>query len=185
MGGNGLLGCQHDGRNVAVPGGCFDGSGVTLTVWRSAAAGGLRTTPPDPHGVFHITAAPRDAGPGFPFNARPRAGGLPEYLDYEARGLLNLVGLAVRCLDHGACRQDERVRWREDVNRANARLEALYAAGLPRDFLTNPGTLERPALFCCGAEVVLELAEGPVPMPFEAKSERSHPSEGQSARGRC
>ena len=93
-----------------------------------AGAGLLRRARLDPDHVFRVPAAPMPAD--------PRANGRAEC---EARGLLNLIALATRCLANGSnARTDESERWRAEVEHAQARLEALYASGLPRDFLTNP-----------------------------------------------
>ena len=109
----------------------------------AVAAGGIRTTRLDPHHVFQIPAPPQDEWPLHAVDAALRGSGLLEHMEYEARGLLNLVGFAARCLADADCRPDERLRWREELDRANARLEALYEAGLSRDFLTNPRRRER------------------------------------------
>lgn len=110
----------------------------------AAAADSLRTTRLCPEHVFEVQLAPRDESSWPAVDAAPRASGLLDQLEYEARGLHNLVGFAARCLDD-RCTPDERLRWREQLDRANARLEALHEAGLPRDFLTNPRWRERPA----------------------------------------
>ena len=72
---------------------------------------------------------------------RPRSGDQPGVagvwaaaLECEARGLLNLIAFATRCAERTAD-EGEREQWRREVDRARGRLEGLYDAGLPRDFL--------------------------------------------------
>jgi hypothetical protein len=61
--------------------------------------------------------------------------------EHQARGLLNLVALVSRLLRDGAATPDERRQWLEDLEGANERLEALYRAGLSREFMsTAPAT---------------------------------------------
>ena len=93
----------------------------------------------DPDHVFRVpsaTAAPRPSRP-------------PDPPEYEARGLLNLVAFAARCLAASDSRSDERERWRTEIDRANTRLEELHAAGLPRDFLTRDRRSDRIRSAAC------------------------------------
>ena len=119
------------------------------------AAAGARAAPDgrlNPDGVFEVVTSPSTL-PAAP-EARPALdvgrlanAVLIDRMEYEARGLLNLVGFATRCLDgRGASGPQEVLRWRGELERANARLVTLYEAGLPRDFLTNPRKRERPAV---------------------------------------
>ena len=72
---------------------------------------------------------------------QPRSGDRPDAaaawaaaLEHEARGLLNLVAIASRCEQRSAD-EGEREQWRREISKARGRLEGLYLAGLPRDFL--------------------------------------------------
>lgn len=58
-------------------------------------------------------------------------------LEHRARGLLNLVALVSRLLRDEAATADERRQWLEDLDCAKERLEALYRAGLSREFLSK------------------------------------------------
>lgn len=113
------------------------GAGAGLTP-RAVPGGTVRTTRPDPAQVFELPGVPQAAWSRPAVDAGPLAGGGLDEMEYEARGLLNLLGFVARCLDDGGCGPDEKVRWGEELCRAKARLEALHEAGLPRDFLTNP-----------------------------------------------
>jgi hypothetical protein len=119
----------------------------------AGSAGSLRTIPLDPDRVFQIEAASQGAGSGAAMGAAAHISGVLDRMEYEARGLLNLVCFVSRCLNDSGCSQDERIRWREELDRANARLEALYRAGLPRDFLTNPGWREETVLYVPGGDL--------------------------------
>jgi hypothetical protein len=55
--------------------------------------------------------------------------------EHEARGLLNVLALATRCVESGACGAGGPQEWVRDKADALERLERLYDEGLPRDFL--------------------------------------------------
>lgn len=59
-------------------------------------------------------------------------------MEHRARGLLNLIALLSRCLAGGSGSPAERGEWRNEIDEASERLEALYDAGLPRTFLPGP-----------------------------------------------
>ena len=100
------------------------------------ASNAVRRARLDPDHVFHVPASP--PAPAATTAGTPPPTGWADQSEYEARGLLNLLAFATRCLAGPDARSDERERWRTEITRANERLETLYAAGLPRDFLTNP-----------------------------------------------
>ena len=58
-------------------------------------------------------------------------------LEHEARGLLNLIAIALRCAD-GSAEEADREHWCREVHQARERLEGLYQAGLPREFPKVP-----------------------------------------------
>jgi hypothetical protein len=62
-------------------------------------------------------------------------GGAPAH---RARELLNRVSMLTCCLQLPDVTDDEWGRWPAEIADANRRLEALYAAGLSRDFLGEP-----------------------------------------------
>ena len=73
-----------------------------------------------------------------PEGGRPdSAGAWTAALEHEARGLLNLIAIALRCLDRSA-EGGEREVWRREIQAAREQLEGLCRAGLPRDFLKAP-----------------------------------------------
>ena len=55
-------------------------------------------------------------------------------LQHQGRELLHGIALALQCQRLPATTAAERRRWLRDVRKARTDLEALYAAGLPRDF---------------------------------------------------
>ena len=79
---------------------------------------------------------------GPPASARPPAAAAARTalraaaLEHEARGLINLIVIASRCMEHSA-EGDDREGWRWEIHAAAERLEALYRAGLPRNFLSG------------------------------------------------
>ena len=107
-----------------------------------------------------LAVRPRDAAPRRDACApRPADAGMRrlDRMEYEARGLLNLVTLLSRCLQDGAVSAAERRGWRAEVWEANERLEALYLAGLSRTFLTDP-----PPKSAGGAVATIAVAAAPV-----------------------
>lgn len=50
--------------------------------------------------------------------------------EHRARELLNLLGLARRCLDLPSVSAAERAEWAEEIGQARGELRALCAAGL-------------------------------------------------------
>ena len=74
-----------------------------------------------------------------PSTGRPRAAAAwTAALEHEARGLLNLIAIASRCVDRAADESEQEL-WRREIDRARERLEGLYRAGLSRDFPKEPG----------------------------------------------
>ena len=70
-----------------------------------------------------------------PSTARPDAAAeWASALEHEGRGLLNLIVIASRCVERAAD-EGEREDWRREIDRTRGRLERLYEAGLPRDFM--------------------------------------------------
>ena len=61
--------------------------------------------------------------------------------EHEARGLLNVLVLVARCLEPDVGPPPMGQQWERDRAQAQERLEQLYAAGLPRDFLLAPPAL--------------------------------------------
>jgi hypothetical protein len=58
-------------------------------------------------------------------------------LEHKARGLLNLIAVVTRCAQGGGATADERREWQRQIDDATAQLEAFYAAGLSRSFMTD------------------------------------------------
>jgi len=58
--------------------------------------------------------------------------------EHRARELLNGIGLLSRCLSLKESTGDERRQWRRQISASHQALEALYARGLRRDFLSSP-----------------------------------------------
>lgn len=58
-------------------------------------------------------------------------------LEHQGRELLHGIALMLRCRRLPTASQAERRGWARDIRRSRAALEALYAAGLPRNF--RPG----------------------------------------------
>jgi hypothetical protein len=58
-------------------------------------------------------------------------------LEHEARGLLNLIVIASRCLE-GSADAGEREAWHREIHAAREQLEGLCGAGLSRTFLKEP-----------------------------------------------
>ena len=52
-----------------------------------------------------------------------------DVVEHEVRSLLNLVGLISHCLRTCDATEIERAQWRQEAERANARLARLRAAG--------------------------------------------------------
>jgi hypothetical protein len=69
--------------------------------------------------------------------------------EHEARGLLNLINLIEHCTTASGAAA-ESVRWAQEAEGARGRLERLYAAGLPREFMdytperVGPATVASP-----------------------------------------
>ena len=77
-------------------------------------------------------------------DARPRRRPDADAIEHQARGLLNLIALASRCAATAGAGDDQRRAWRLEIDDANQRLEALYRAGLSRNFMTDkPGAAAR------------------------------------------
>jgi hypothetical protein len=73
-----------------------------------------------------------------PGTGRPRAAAAwTAALEHEARGLLNLIVIASRCLETSAD-DGEREAWRQEIHAAREHLDGLYQAGLPLDFPKDP-----------------------------------------------
>ena len=73
-----------------------------------------------------------------PGTERPRAAAAwTAALEHEARGLLNLIAIASRCLERCA-EEGEREGWRREIDVARGQLEGLHRAGLPVDFPKQP-----------------------------------------------
>ena len=94
---------------------------------------------PPQHAAAPRPEAQRSESPRTPpshCGATP-AGADLDRMEYEARGLLNLVAFATRCLERGGNAADaEKKRWRQEIDAAGRQLEALYEAGLSREFLS-------------------------------------------------
>lgn len=60
------------------------------------------------------------------------------HLQHRGRELIHAMGLLAQCLQLPAATAAERSGWWRDIRRSRVDLEALYVAGLPRDFLNRP-----------------------------------------------
>jgi len=57
-------------------------------------------------------------------------------IQHQGRELLHGIALVSRCLELPGSGPSERTRWKRELVKAIQELEALYARGLPRDFLS-------------------------------------------------
>ena len=118
-----------------------------------AGTGAAYPTRLNPDEVFQVSTAPAEYrhGPAPAARAAAAPCRAADRMEFEARGLLNLIGFVTRCLDGGAgATHEERQRWRRQIENSNARLESLYEAGLPRDFLSAQRKGEQPVLQTVG-----------------------------------
>jgi len=60
-------------------------------------------------------------------------------IEHQARELLHVIGLVSLCLRLRNTGPTTRARWKWELIKAAEALEALYARGLPRDFLSAAG----------------------------------------------
>ena len=58
--------------------------------------------------------------------------------EHRAREFLHGIMLVTRCLEVTSTTDPQRRQWQQRVAESRRGLEALYAAGLDRDFLTLP-----------------------------------------------
>jgi hypothetical protein len=76
-------------------------------------------------------------GSAFSVLAEPPPGGAAAPA-HRARELLNRVAMLTCCLQLPDVTDDEWRRWPAEIAEANRAVDALYAAGLSRDFLGTP-----------------------------------------------